>query len=72
MKWEYKVLQIDNALKAGFGKLMGDSLSYNTEQISSTINSEGNQGWELIEVIPTVGSTGTASKLLLFFKRQKA
>jgi Domain of unknown function (DUF4177) len=72
MNWEYKVLQIDNALKGGFGKLMGDSLSYITEQITSVVNTDGNQGWELVEVIPTVGSTGTASKLLLFFKRPKS
>ncbi len=58
MNWEYKLLQI--------------SLAYNTEQITSVVNKDGNQGWELVAVIPTGVSPATASKMLLFFKRPKS
>jgi hypothetical protein len=71
MKWEYKVVQIDNAVKGGFGKLTGGALSYKTESINTDINAAGNEGWELIEVIAPIGTAGTANHLLLFFKRPK-
>jgi hypothetical protein len=71
MKWEYKVIQIEDAVKAGFGKLTGGALKYKTESINAEINSAGNDGWELIEVIAPVGTAGTANHLLFFFKRQK-
>lgn len=71
MNWEYKVIQIDNAVKVGVGKFFGGALSYNTELITNTVNAEGNNGWELTEVIAPVGTTGTATQLLMFFKRQK-
>ena len=72
MQWEYKVIQIDNVEKSGLVKWMMSVYSYDTGQITAMLNTEGSQGWELIEVLAPVSNTGTASQLLLFFKRQKA
>jgi len=72
MKWEYNVIQIDQAVKAGLGKLTGGALNYNIERISDILKTYGDKGWELVEVIAPVGTAGTANHLLLFFKRQIA
>ena len=70
IEWEYKVVQIDDIFKPGVGKIIhGDINSFDINKIERSMITEGQRGWELVEVVPTIGAFGTASKLLLFYKR---
>jgi len=70
-EWEYQAVQIDNALKVGTGRLFGAVLNFKTREINDILNRYGKDGWELVQVVPTIGAHGTAEKLLCIFKREK-
>lgn len=69
-KWEYKVIQIKNIVKAGFGRMNASGMSFKSAEIQSIIQKYGYEGWELVEVLPSLTSQGTGDKLLVFFKRK--
>ncbi|WP_034849413.1 DUF4177 domain-containing protein [Clostridium hydrogeniformans] len=57
--WKYKVLEWE-------GTLCG------SEELEDTLNTLGEEEWELINVIPqnTINNTGTAFNTLIFKKRE--
>jgi hypothetical protein len=69
-KWENYCVQLDGTLKAGFGRVLGDQLSWNTEKINAYLGKLGQDGWELVSVVTSIGGHGTSDKLLLFLKRE--
>ncbi len=62
--FEYKVLTID--INPGFNKPKIDD-----KGIERTINKLGEEGWELVNVVPNAGGYGHLQSHTLYFKRAK-
>jgi len=63
-KWEYKVIGIDSIIEAG-----------NDTEIENKLNTYGEDGWELVEILDQVNSSwGIQPRVecnLILFKREK-
>lgn len=65
------MVQLSEVLKGGFGRLMGEDAGYNGGRIQESMDGYGQDGWELLSIIPTLERRGTSTNLLLLFKRPK-
>ena len=76
-KWEYKVIQKDK--DKWDDSISSDQIGLSSE-LDDELNKYGDEGWELINVVPVQGlqvgaalsSRGTTTVLLYVFKRKKA
>lgn len=69
-RWQNCCVQLDEALKPGFGRVLGDQLSWNTDKINAYLSRVSEEGWELVSVVTSIGGHGTSDKLLIFLKRE--
>lgn len=63
-KWEYKMISI-KAIKS----FWGGKFDYN--EINTILNKEGEDGWELVNIVPSNREYGATNTLGLVFKRPK-
>lgn len=62
-KWEYKTHVVGKTLFGGKTK---------TSAVDSALQSHGDEGWELVQVLYDVNIAGARDGLLLFFKRMRS
>lgn len=63
-KWEYKIISI-KAIKS----FLGGKFDY--DEINTILNKEGEDGWELVNIVSTNHAYGDTNTLGLVFKRLK-
>ena len=66
-KWEYTSVPLQGP---GFWITTG-TVSKSADQLMTTLNEWGEQGWELVQVVSGVGTTETGTYFVIF-KRRKA
>ena len=66
MKYSYKTIAIS---PAGLRVTGDDQTTKLAELLSKKSNDLGKEGWEMVSVLPTLSSGGSASKIMAVFKR---
>jgi hypothetical protein len=69
-KWQNRCVELSEVLKAGFGRIGGGVLSFDTKKINDYLTKLDQDGWEVVSVVPTIGAHGTENKILIFIKRE--
>lgn len=62
--WEYRTIEIKEVSSWMGGK-------FDVPVLDKTLNDMGNEGWELVNVIPSNKSYGQTGRLLAIFKRER-
>jgi hypothetical protein len=67
-KWEYMSVTMH---EGGFW-VTAPAVGKSMEQLMTTLNERGEQGWELVQVVSGVGTTETGTYVLIFKRRKPA
>ena len=68
-KWTYDAIEVTENQAARNGGADFDVAWKRVDSVKATLNRVGQEGWELVSVVPMADLNGTTRKVVLFLKR---